>query len=52
MLFRLVKPEQMDSAGGQLTPPEVQITQKLDRLASTGVTLIGFQIGTSEFTKP
>ncbi|MGC6418375.1 MAG: hypothetical protein ACON3Z_14730 [Bradymonadia bacterium] len=50
--FRLVKPEQMDSAGGQPTPPELQITQKLDRLASTGVTLIGFQIGTSEFTKP
>ena len=43
--FRLYKPNEEGSA-------ELQITTKLDRLLSTGLDYIGFQIGTSEFTKP
>ena len=43
--FRLVMPDDSRS-------PEQQIVDKLDLLTSTGISLIGFQIGTSEFTKP
>ena len=43
--FRLVMPDDPRS-------PEQQIADKLDLLTSTGISLIGFQIGTSEFTKP
>ena len=42
--FRLVKPGEGD--------PELQITTKLDAVLATGFDFIGFQIGTSEFTKP
>ncbi|MBV71045.1 MAG: hypothetical protein CMH52_06800 [Myxococcales bacterium] len=50
--FRLVKPEDVDANTGESIEAEVQITTKLDRFASTGIELLGFQIGTSEFTKP
>ncbi|MEE2789843.1 MAG: hypothetical protein VX589_21055 [Myxococcota bacterium] len=42
--FRLVKPNDGE--------PEVQITTKMDRILDTGFDMLGFQIGTSEFTKP
>ncbi|MEE2755451.1 MAG: hypothetical protein VYA30_02265 [Myxococcota bacterium] len=50
--FRLVKPQEVDPETGESIDAEVQITTKLDRFASTGIELLGFQIGTSEFTKP
>lgn len=43
--FRLVMPDDPRS-------PEQQIIEKLDQFAAAGISLIGFQIGTSEFTKP
>ena len=43
--FRLVKPTSEN-------PEEVQITTQIDRILGAGFAFIGFQIGTSEFTKP
>lgn len=43
--FRLVMPDDERA-------PEQQIIEKLDQFTATGISFIGFQIGTSEFTKP
>lgn len=43
--FRLVMPDDARSA-------EQQIVEKLDVFASTGISVLGLQLGTSEFTKP
>ena len=43
--FRLVMPDDP-------RPAEQQIIEKLDQFASTGIEVLGLQLGTSEFTKP
>lgn len=49
--FKLVREDAVD-AGGAPVPADAQIRQGLDRVLESGLGRVGFQFGTSEFTKP
>jgi hypothetical protein len=49
--FKLIREDDLD-ADGDMRPPAEQIPERLDAVLAAGLDYIGFQIGTSEFTKP
>jgi len=51
-MFKLIDEEALDPERGQPISDEEQIKAGLDRLMSAGFDSLGFQIGSSEFTKP
>ncbi|MCB9730773.1 MAG: hypothetical protein H6746_20040 [Deltaproteobacteria bacterium] len=50
--FKMIRDDDIDPATGQRRPDEEQIARALDRVLASGLSYVGFQIGTSEFTKP
>ncbi|RJO63263.1 MAG: hypothetical protein C4523_21090 [Myxococcales bacterium] len=50
--FRMIREDVVDPATGEMVPEDEQIRQSLDRLLAAGFNFLGFQIGTSEFSKP
>ena len=49
--FKLIREDATDASGAPL-PDDVQIRDGLDRVLQAGLGVVGFQFGTSEFTKP
>ncbi|GMV40306.1 MAG: hypothetical protein AMXMBFR64_20220 [Myxococcales bacterium] len=49
--FKLVREDAVDTTGAPV-PADIQIQQGLDRVLEAGLGRVGFQYGTSEFTKP
>jgi hypothetical protein len=50
--FKMIRDDDLDPLTGVRRPDAEQIASALDRVLASGLSYIGFQIGTSEFTKP
>ncbi|MEZ4269734.1 MAG: hypothetical protein R3F39_25525 [Myxococcota bacterium] len=50
--FKMIRDDDVDPLTGERRPDAEQIAAALDRVLASGLSYIGFQIGTSEFTKP
>lgn len=50
--YKLVTGVPTDAEAGGVSDEETQIATGLDKILASGISLVGFQFGTSEFTKP
>ncbi len=50
--FKMIRDDDVDPLTGERRPDAAQIAAALDRVLASGLSYIGFQIGTTEFTKP
>ncbi len=50
--YKIIREDRLDPDTDLMQDPEEQIVDELDLILPTGMDFIGFQIGSSEFTKP